>query len=44
MESDRDERIHKLSFTNKELEGSEAIKNKLMDLLINTEMPEELRV
>jgi sporulation-control protein len=44
MESDRDERIHKLSFTNKELEGSEAIKNKLMDLLTNTEMPEELRV
>jgi sporulation-control protein len=43
MESDRDERIHKLSFTAGDLEGSESIKNKLMDLLTNTEVPEELR-
>jgi sporulation-control protein len=44
MESDRDERIHKLSFTTDDLEGYESIKNKLMDLLTNTEVPEELRV
>jgi sporulation-control protein len=44
MESDRDERIHKLSFTTEDLEGSESIENKLMDLLTNTEVPEELRV
>ncbi|WP_175986552.1 sporulation protein [Bacillus sp. Marseille-Q1617] len=39
-----DEQIHKLSFTLEELEGSEAIKDKMLDLLRNTEIPEELRV
>jgi sporulation-control protein len=43
-ESDRDERIHKLSFTKDELQDSENIKNKLMELLRNTEIPKELRV
>ncbi|XXM72024.1 sporulation protein [Lysinibacillus sphaericus] len=43
-ESDRDERIHKLSFTNEEIEDPETIKKKLIELLVNTEIPEELRV
>ncbi|MCA1057018.1 sporulation protein [Rossellomorea aquimaris] len=40
-ESDRDERIHKLSFTNEEIENPETIKVKLMELLEKTE---ELRI
>lgn len=43
-ESDRDEQIHKLSFTKAELENPENIKTKLMALLENTEVPKELRV